>query len=201
VKVYEENNSLTDSECHNSLAAYAAWRDGDRPLATRCAALAFALHHLRQVCAHAPTAARLSTLARVPWEWGARSESVAALQRLLQIVQGGETQIAEQFWPASTRFDTIASGSEPSIWFCAAAAEQLERSFSFSSIFGGASPNLAWLCRQSFCPIEIERRRVLAAARGGHWPKVPAWLCIATPDHLNASVWRTGQVPGTIFDL
>jgi hypothetical protein len=139
-------------------------------------------------------------LARVAWEWGARDESAAVLQRLLQTLQSGKFQLNEPFWPASTRFDSIALGSQPANWFAGAAAEQFERTFSFSSIFAGASPVLAWLCSQPFAPAEMERRRVLLAARAGQRPKVPLRLCTAALDHLNANVWRAGQVPGTIVE-
>jgi hypothetical protein len=57
---------------------------------------------------------------------------------------------------------------------------------------------LAWLCRQPFAPAEMERRRVLLAARAGQRPRVPLRLRTAALDHLNANVWRAGQVPGTI---
>jgi len=194
------NGALVDSEYRNSLAAYATWRAADQSVTVRCAALAFAFHGLRAACARAPTAGRLSTLARVAWEWGARGESVAVLQRLLQILQSGKIQHNEPFWPASTRFDSIAPGSQPDNWFVGAAAEQFERTFSFSSIFAGASPVLTWLCRQPFVPAEMERRRVLLAARAGQRPKVPLRLFTAASEHLNANIWRTGQVPGTIVE-
>ena len=191
-----------DSEYRNSLAAYATWRATDQPVVTRCAALAFALRSLRAVCARVPTAGRLSTLARVAWEWGARSESVAVLQHLLQTVQSGKIQLGEPFWPANPRFDNIAPGSQPANWFVGAAAEQFERTFSFSSVFtGGASPSLPWLCAQPFASTEMERRRVLIAARARQRPMVPARLCQVKPDHLNATIWRAGQVPGTIIGL
>jgi FkbM family methyltransferase len=195
-----ENGAPADSDYRNSLAAYATWRAADQPVATRCAALAFALRGLKAACVRSPTAGRLSTLARVAWEWGARDESAAVLQRLLQTLQSGKFQLNEPFWPASTRFDSIALGSQPANWFAGAAAEQFERTFSFSSIFAGASPVLAWLCSQPFAPAEMERRRVLLAARAGQRPKVPLRLCTAALDHLNANVWRAGQVPGTIVE-
>jgi len=86
------------SDYRNSLAAYATWRAADRPIATRCAALAFALHGLRSSCARAPTAGRLSTFARVAWEWGARGESVAVLERLLQTLQSAKSSTARRFY-------------------------------------------------------------------------------------------------------
>jgi hypothetical protein len=189
-----------DSDYRNSLAAYATWRDADQPAATRCAALAFALRGARSACTREVTAGRLSTLARVAWEWGARDESVAALRRLLDMLQGGQIQFGEPFWPASLRFETIALGDRPGDWFAGAAAEQLERSSHFSSVFGGPSSFLEWLCGQPFAPAEMERRRVLLGARAGLRPIVPARLRVPASDHLNASVWRAGQVPGTFVE-
>jgi hypothetical protein len=45
----------------------------------------------------------------------------------------------------------------------------------------------------------MERRRVLFAARMGQRPEVPARLREPADDHLNAHLWRSGQVPGTIL--
>src|SRR5215471_18605346 len=129
---------------------------------------------------------------------GARGESVAVLQRLIQILKSGQIQFDEPFWPAQERFDSMEPGNQPANWFAAAAAEQLEQTFRFSSIFGGVSPVLAWLCAQPFASTEMERRRVLVAARAGQRPAVPGRLCQVKPDHLNADLWRAGKVPGTI---
>ncbi len=189
---------VADLDYGSGLAGYAAWRTPDQPLATRCAALAFALHYLREACTRSPTAGRLSTLARVASEAGARSESVAVLQRLLKTLQGGQLSIAEPFLPASPRFDDIDPGAQTGNWFVSAAAEQYERTFGYSSIFSGASPVLGWLCGQPFVSSGMERRRVLLAARAGQRPKVPERLSVAAVDHLNADVWREGRVPGTI---
>jgi hypothetical protein len=148
----------------------------------------------------AVTAGRLSTLARVAWEWGARGESVAALRRLLDMLQGGQIQFGEPFWPASLRFESIALGDRPGDWFAGAAAEQLERLSYFSSVFGGPSSFLQWLCGQPFVLAEMERRRVLLGARAGLRPIVPVRLHNPAPDHLNASLWRAGRVPGTVVE-
>jgi FkbM family methyltransferase len=190
--------AAVDPDYHDSLAAYAAWRALDQPITTRCAALAFAVQGLRSICARACTAERASTFARVAWEWGARGESVATLRHLLGMLQGEKLQFKEPFWPASPRFDSIAPGNQPDNWFAASAAEQFERTFSFSSLFSGASPIFPWLCGQPFAGTEMERRRTLLAVRAGQWPIVPERLLRLAPDHLNADVWRAGLVPGTI---
>jgi FkbM family methyltransferase len=191
-------DAATDLDYGNGLVAYAFWRATDQPLAMRCAALGIALHRLREACTRAPTAGRLSTLARVANEAGARGESVAVLQRLLKTLQGGQLRFTEPFLPASPRFDDVATAGQPGNWFVSAAAEQYETTFSYSSIFAGASPVLGWLCGQPFASSEMERRRILIAARAGQRPKMPQRLSIAAIDHLNADIWRAGRVPGTI---
>lgn len=195
-----DSKSLTtvDSGYLNGLAAYAIWRNVDQPIATRCAALAFALQSLRAICARECTVERISTWARIAWEWGARAESVTALQRLLRILTIKPVPLSEPFFPASARFDNIEPGEQLGNWFVASAVEQFEQSSSFSSVFGGASPGLTWLCSQPFACAEMERRRTLLAARSGQGPRVPERLCIAEKDHLNADVWRAGLVPGTV---
>ena len=191
-----DSASFGDSDYQNALTGYAIWRDKDQTIALRCAALAFALRNVRAACTRALTAERASTWARIAWEWGARGESVAALARLLQQLTGS-TRLKEPFWPAAARFDDISPDDQLLEWFAAAAAEQYERTFSFSSLFSGSSPRLAWLCNGRFASAEIERRRVLTAALAGTRPSVPKRLCEPAADHLNADVWRSGAVPGT----
>ncbi len=196
VTLPEGDGLSADKDYQNALAGYAVWRAAEQPAAIRCGALAFALQSARVACARGATAERASTWARIAWESGARSESLTALQRLLQLLQG--VRLQEPFWPAAARFDDIAAGDRPLEWFMAAAAEQHERTFSFSSVFSGVSPLLDWLCGQPFASAEMERRRVLAAAGAGTRPRVPQRLREPAPDHLNADVWRAGMVPGTV---
>ena len=187
-----------DPDYRNSLTAYAVWRSIDQPVERRCAALAFAFQTLKKITASLSTPGPLSTFSRVAWEWGARCESVRTLQQLLELLQSGQTQVHGQFWPASARFENISTVTEPSIWFCGAAAEQFENTYSFSSLFSGLGPVLPWLSRQSFAVTEMERRRVLIAALRAERPRVPSRLCTPASDHLNASLWAAGAVPGTV---
>jgi hypothetical protein len=157
----------------------------------RCAALEFAVGALRAAIAHNPSPARLSTAARVAWEWGARSESVAQLQQFQAALQGNLPRPDAPFWPASPRFDALSPGAKVQEWFVAAAVEQFEKTVSFSSFFFGArSPVLQWLCSQPFATAEMERRRVLLAIKAGHRPVVPMRLRAPAPDHLNAEIWQ-----------
>src|SRR5260370_32199645 len=121
---------------------------------------------LRSVGRRIGSFAQLSTYARVAAEAGERNASVEALQVLLDKIQKGSSlSLAEPFWPAFPRFDTIVPKDRLMDWFVISAAEQFERTKSFSSLFGGATPVLAWLCRQPLASVEMERRRVLLAAR------------------------------------
>jgi hypothetical protein len=174
------------------------WRAADRPTDIRCAALAYALRGLRAVCGRTPTPGRLSTWARVAWESGARNESVNVLRQMLQTQRNSQPRLNERFWPAAARFDQIVPGKQPANWFAGAVAEQYEKSASLSSTFAGASPVLSWLCNQTFASAEMERRRVLIAARAGKRPSVPAKLSVAAPDHHNVELWRPAKVPGTV---
>lgn len=101
---------------------------------------------------------------------------------------------SEPFWPACARFDEIvAPAGQGRNWFFSAAVEQLERAFTYSSVFSGHSPNLAWLCAQPFAATEMERRRALQAIRTRRSADVPPRLCIEAPDHLNAAIWRESR--------
>jgi FkbM family methyltransferase len=195
----QNQNSAEPPDYPNALAAYAVWRNSEQTLPTRCAALGAALRHARSACMRVPTAVRLSTLSRIASEWGARTESAGVLQRLLGLVEGGRFRLDEPFWPASARFDHIAPGDRPADWFVAAAAEQFEKIRSLSTAFVAPSVVLPWLSQQPFCRTEMVRRRVLYAARTGQRPEVPARLCEPADDHLNAHLWRTCRVPGTIL--
>jgi hypothetical protein len=181
----------------NALSAFTMWRAADEPMTARCAALAFALKSIRAACAGECNAERASTWARVSWEWGARAESVAALRRLFQILRDRPALLKEPFWPAACRFGGSGPSVPPVDWFWVAAAEQFERSFSFSSLFGGPSPYLSWLSSQPTSATEMVRRQTLIAAKAGQRPRVPERLRIPAPDHLNADIWRSGMIPGT----
>jgi FkbM family methyltransferase len=186
-----------DPDYRDALAAYAAWRAVENPLPERCAALFYAFRVLSALCERTGTAARLSSLARIAWDAGARAACRGALDVLVNNLQPDWIENCEPFWPACPRFDTVTANGRAREWFVTSAVEQIERIRSFSSFFVGASPVFEWLCEQPLASIEMQRRRVLLAARAGRHIVVPPRLCTAAPDHLNADIWRTGQVPGT----
>jgi FkbM family methyltransferase len=187
-----------DPGYRDGLTAYAIWRTADRPLAVRCAALSFAVKCLRLAHRQSPGAERASTFARAAWEWGARNDAALVLRQWVpRWIAAGPAPV-EPFWPASPRFDHIAPQGQLGEWFAAAAAEQFERISSHSSAFAKPTDSLAWLCDRRFAPMEMERRRTLYAARQGRRPRVPERLRSPAPDHVNADLWRTGGVPGTV---
>jgi FkbM family methyltransferase len=186
-----------DPDYRDVLGAYAIWRTVEKPLPERCAALFYAFRLLSSLCQRAANFARLSTLARIAWEAGERATCVRALGAQINDLQQRPFQINEPFWPASPRFDTVAANGSAGGWFLTSVLEQYERTFAFSSLFGKGSPGLDWLCQQPLASIEMHRRRALLTAGAGQYVEVPPQLCAAAPDHLNAELWRTGQVPGT----
>jgi hypothetical protein len=144
-----------------------------------------------------PTIARLSSLARVAWEWGRRSVTVVALQALASSLQR-RPRLEEPFWPASPRFDAIAPQASWNDWFLASAMELYERSKNLSSYYGVSGVDLDWLCRQLWATAELERRRVLQARRNGIGVTIPERLRHETPDHINADLWRADRIPNSL---
>jgi FkbM family methyltransferase len=190
-------NVPLDPDYRASLDAYAAWRVPDRPLQDRCAALVFAYRTLRALRAKGDTASRISTFARVAWEFGQRMESFDATAAILDALRVGSVKLNEPFWPVAPRFDTFAPAGQIGQWFAVATAEPNESLRGLSSMFTDLSPRVGWLAKHPFGSIEMERRRILVAARAGENPQVPARLCEPAQDHRNAAIWRAGAVPGT----
>ena len=194
---FDRGQTSLDVDYEAALAAYAAWRSPGENMARRAGALASSFAALRALCARAPTPARLSTYARVASEWGQRSQSVAIVRGLLDVLRRPGATVNEPFWPASARFDTIEPKGDPGAWFAAATSDHFEGARAFSSCFGSGSPILKWLCDQPYRTPEHMRRAILLLAAAGKRPLVPAELRRDAPGHLNAEIWRAGLVPGT----
>lgn len=182
----------------DALAGYAAWRSIDLPLPVRCAALQFACSTLRTLCEKEASLARLSTLARLTWEMGQRTLSVNVLKLLNDVLKRGTGRMAEPFWPANPRFDSIVPGANVIEWFVVSALEQFEQTATHSSIFGSSGLDIDWLSKQPFASSEMERRRILQRARSGQKMKIPSRLLTPAADHLNAAAWRSGAIPNTV---
>ncbi len=184
----------------DALAAFACWHDTATPVQHRCAALLKSFHLLARLCQMAPSPARQSTFARIAWEAGERAACVATLQAFFASAGTRSSAVTEPFWPACPRYDTLDPADRPMDWFLSAMMEQLERARAHSSLYGGENPALNWLCDRPYASAEMERRRVLLAARAGKNPVVPERLRHAADDHLNAELWCSGQIPGTRLD-
>jgi hypothetical protein len=189
-----ERGGAIDREYWEALSAYEIWRRPDIALPQRCAALDYAFQRMCALCERAANFPRLSTLARVAWEAGMRAVCARALRDFITELERRTVALSEPFWPACPRFDALAPGEQPGIWFVASAIEQYERARAYSSYFENDSSGLDWLCQQPFTSIEMERRRVLVAARAGRSVEVSERLRTKAPDHLNAEVWRSGDV-------
>src|SRR5690606_27274584 len=124
-----------DPDYRSALDAYAAWRSPTLPLAQRCGALAYAFHALQKLRSKGETASRMSTLARVAFEFGQRSAALEVAGRILNALRAGPIKLNEPFWPAAPRFDALAPPGQIGQWFAVAAAEMAERQRGFSSMF------------------------------------------------------------------
>jgi FkbM family methyltransferase len=183
-----------DPDYREALAGYDAWRAPDLSLPQRYAALHYAFQKLCALCQTAGNAGRLSTAARVAWEAGKRLACTKALTAISNAMEHGNIDISEPFWPASPRFDAITPHGNIADWFAMSIREQLERVREFSSYFGGAWPQLEWLCEQPQVSIEMVRRRALLVARSRGQVAVSERLRVEAPDHLNAEIWRSGRI-------
>jgi hypothetical protein len=183
----------------DALAGYAMWRSTDLPLPQRYAALRFARDTLTTLCNRQASLSRLSTLARITFEMGHRTTSVSVLKIMADVLKAGTGRIMEPFWSANPRFDSIVPGANVVEWFVVAALEQFEKTAFFSSMFGSSSVDLDWLSQQPLVSVEIERRRILQRVHKGQKMEVPPRLLAPAPEHLNADIWRQGQVPNTFL--
>jgi FkbM family methyltransferase len=182
--------SPQDIRYRDCLAAFAAWQSPEIGVAERYAALEFARSRLVALCQGRVSWSRLVTLARIAWEDGQRTIAVHALGTFIAAAKRQDMTLTEPFWPACPRYDTLPPGSRQREWLLASAVEQFERISSFSSIFGGCTEDLAWLCQTPFAGTEMERRRTLAEIRAGRSVKMPKRLASPAPDHLNFQLWR-----------
>jgi len=165
----------TQDEVTTPLAHYARSRDASLPKAERFASLEASFLEFTKLCAAEPIHLRLSSLARVALDYGARTAAVRALERLcIMIFQQKQLSLVEPFLAPSARFDHLAPQSETSAptWIGAAAAEELERSQYFSSFFSGkASLRRLEIIRDlGFGSAEMQRRLRLIEQRFGTRP-------------------------------
>ncbi|MHB1188516.1 FkbM family methyltransferase [Thiobacillus sp.] len=118
------------------LSLYAMSRDATLAAAERFAALEASFVLLKTLCEKQPDFLRLSSLARVARDYGARQVAVRALGLLCNtIFQKRQVNPSEPFLAPVERFDTLPPGNSIADWIAAAALEELERNQSFSSFY------------------------------------------------------------------
>jgi FkbM family methyltransferase len=157
-------------EAEAALALHAASHDATRPAAERFASLEAAFVGLRSLCDRDPACLRLSSLARVASEYGARQDAVLALAGLGELLhQRGEADMAEPFLTPGRRFDSVPPRDALGDWMLAAVLEEFERASSYSSFYTGmaARERLTTIRRLGYGSAEMQRRLNLLQRRFG----------------------------------
>jgi hypothetical protein len=173
----------------DALGGYETWRQSKN-----AGGLIFAFRSLSALCKASPTIPRLSTLARIAYEAGRRTDALAALRLAQQSLKAGAT-VTELFWPAHPRFDDSAPDENSwTDWLVASIIETIERTHPASGCLGPSGVNLKWLVERPWASTEMERRRVLRALKDGKPVAIPERLHHAASDHLNAEIWASGAV-------
>ena len=173
----------------DALGGYETWRQSKN-----AGGLIFAFRTLNALCKASPTIPRLSTLARIAYEAGRRTDALAALRQAQQSVRSGAA-VDEMFWPAHPRFDeTAPDASSWTDWLVASILETIERTHPASGYFGPSGINLNWLVERPWSSIEMERRRALRMLKSGKPMAIPERLLHAASGHLNAEAWSSGAV-------
>jgi len=151
---------------------YARARDTSLQKAERFSALEASYHGFTRLCATQPAYLRLSSLARVAMDYGARSVGVKALGQLCDIIlKQAAVHASEPFLAPGARFDSLAPGKRQVVptWVTAAAFEELERNQHYSSYYSGAAARrrLEMIRDLGFASDEMRRRLALIQRRFG----------------------------------
>jgi FkbM family methyltransferase len=159
-------------EVEEPLFHYALSRDTALSKAERFAALETSYLQFKRLCETQPVYLRQSSLARVAFDYGARSVAVNALAQLCSsIFQQQQLSPAEPFLAPGVRFDSVSPPNQQSVanWVLAAALEELERSQAFSSYYTGNSSlrRLEMIRDLGFGSDEMKRRLLLIKQRFG----------------------------------
>jgi hypothetical protein len=160
-------------EVEQSLFHYALSQDTSLQAAERFAALVASYEGFDRICASQPTGLRLSSLARVALDCGARSAAFKALAQLYDSIlkQQGQVDTSEPFLAPGARFDTVPPGARQDVprWIAAAVLEQLEKNEYLSSFYAGKSTRwrLEMIRDLGFGSEEMKRRLALVQKRFG----------------------------------
>lgn len=119
-----------------ALNAYVRAHSAGEKLSTRYACLLFAYRELASLLDRAGNHPRLLTFARVAADLGHRQRAVDALERMLEMMHGGEKFFAgEPFLPVSPDLEQIDPGANFANWVAASVLERYVSLGSFSGYF------------------------------------------------------------------
>ncbi len=155
-------------EMEAALSLYATSRFSSSSGADRFLALEQSFTQLRSLCKKEPKYLRLSSLARVARDYGARRIAVKALGQLFEFVSGGgQVDPREPFLVPGERFDSVAPRASVADWIAAAALEEFERAAAYSSYYAGktAVERLTVIRDLGFGGDEMHRRLDLVRQR------------------------------------
>lgn len=158
------------AEIGEALGCFVLSRDLSRPVAERFHALTCSYRLFGRLAETQPTHARLSSLARVARDYGARAVAVEALGRLCASLASGErVEASEPFLPPSMHADFVDPGDEPGEWLLVISAGEMERLQEYSSFYRGlaARDRLEMICRSKFAGLDMRRRLSLLQHRFG----------------------------------
>lgn len=168
-KTMADNQS---NEVEESLTLYALSRDTSLPIAERFASLEASYLKLKRLCETQPVYLRLSSLARVALDYGARSVAANALAQLSNMIfQQRQVNPVEPFLAPGARFDSVSPQNLNSVpnWIVASVLEELERNQAFSSYYSGmlSMQRLGIIRDLGFGSDEMKRRLILLKQRFG----------------------------------
>jgi hypothetical protein len=190
----------SDPRYLDALDAFAAGRDGARPLPERWAALRRAVKLAKELVRRPVTPAMCSTFARIALEAGEHRLMRASLQAIINARPNRDAPVWQPLWPAAPRYDAIDPGTDPVTWFHAAVVEQFERARDYSSAFSGGTLRLLdWLQSTPFASHEMERRRILMRLTQGLEAKRTALLEHGGQQCLNREAWFPNGAIGALL--
>jgi len=163
----DESHAVEEPLFHYALAQDASVQKGGR-----FAALEASYQGFKRLCETQPGYLRLSSLARVAVDYGARSVAVKALRQLCDtILEQAQVHTSEPFLAPGARFDSLSPGKRQLVptWITVAAFEELERNEYHSSYYSGKTTlrRLQMIRDLGFGSDEMQRRLMLIQRRFG----------------------------------
>ena len=157
-----------NSKLIQALDAWATAQDQQNPITTRLLALEESYRAWQMICQPGCPATRWAGLARVALALGQRSQSVKAINTMLQAIRiGGDIGLNEPFLCPEKGFELIDPAGRLEAWLEAAGIAALEQYGSYSGFYTGrsAQERLEYLLSLSFLTKPLERRYELLTRR------------------------------------